>query len=58
MQFNSKNFSVEEVIKKRVNLEAEVEYANQERPVLPKFKNIPKSKKSVGLWNFIQQLKP
>ncbi len=54
-KFNPNNWSLEDVIKQRVNLEAEFEHANYPIPELPKYVKPPKaSNMSVGWLNFIK----
>ena len=54
-KFNPNNFDIREIIKKRVNLEAEIEYANEPRPKLPIPVKVSRDKKySPGWWNFVK----
>lgn len=49
-QFNPKNFSIQDLIIKRVNLEAEVEHASDPVMALPKYEKLPKPKKNIVGW--------
>lgn len=59
MKFNSKNFSIQDVIQKRVNQEAEQEHAvmntNIDLPLYEKPKVVPFS---AGVYNLIKNLIP
>lgn len=52
MKFNKHNWNVEDIIKARVDLEAEVEHANDSRPPLPHFKPAEVVKNKPGWVNF------
>ena len=60
-KFNEKDFDVRKIIKQRVDLEAEIEHANDPQPELPVYVKTPRSKDNPGWWNFskmVNQLMP
>lgn len=57
--FNTKNFSVQEVIQKRANLESLYEWANRKTYTeMPKYVQPSKIPLSAGLVNFLRQVLP
>ena len=56
--FNQKDFNLKEIIKDRVNKEAEVEWANTARPSLPTYKKCEEIKMNTGWINLLKQLRP
>jgi len=61
-KFNPKDFNLQDIIKARVDLEAEVEHAFDPVPALPKYVKLPKTKNYAGWYNFaittLKQLAP
>ena len=56
-KFNEKDFDIKSIIKKRVDLEAEIEHASDPQPELPKYVKPPKaSNDEVGWWNFVKTM--
>lgn len=56
-KFNRADFNLQEIIKARVNLEAEVEHAFDPIPPLPKYQKLPRaSNESVGWFNFVRTM--
>jgi hypothetical protein len=56
-KFNEKDFDIREVIKKRVNLESEIEYAKKTKSFKPVRIKLSKPKKnSVWWWNFTKTM--
>jgi hypothetical protein len=55
-QFNPRDFNLKTIIKKRADLEAEVEHANDPIPPLPKFVAKKDKKNLLWWWNFSKNL--
>ena len=58
MKFNKKDFNIQNIIKQRVNLEAEISHANDPRPIIPKVKIIKVKSRSAGFINMLKELQP
>lgn len=54
MKFNPNNWNIQDIIKARVDLEAEVEHANDPRPPLKSYAQKKVSNNSVGWYNFVR----
>jgi hypothetical protein len=58
-KFNPYNWSIQNEIQKRVNLEAEKEYsANPTRPTLPSYQKPKVAPLTAGVYNMVRQLLP
>lgn len=56
-KFNPKNFNIQDIIKARVNLEAEIEHAYDKPDPLPKYVKPPRaSNEEVGWFHFVRTL--
>lgn len=57
--FNYKNWSIQQEIKKRVNMEALVEWAQNYKPMkIPKVKKVEKVEFTAGVYTFLRELLP
>ena len=56
--FNHKDFNLQDIIKKRVNIEAEIEHAPDPRPRIPKVEVVRIKTRSAGFINLLRELQP